>query len=37
MKKKRIMNIEKWAGFLGKFDTDDFIDELRGGKFDDRS
>jgi len=37
MKKKRIMNIEKWAGFLGKSDTDDFIDKLRGGNFDDRS
>jgi AbrB family looped-hinge helix DNA binding protein len=35
IKKKKVINIDKWVGFLGRGNTDEFIDEIRGGKFDD--
>ena len=30
VRKKAVFNIDKWLGVLGKGDTDEFIEEIRG-------
>ncbi len=32
VRKKTVFNIGKWIGALGKGNTDEFIDEIRGDK-----